>query len=371
MHEVRRVLFVIDSLGKIGGAERMFIDQANYFARKGIEVHFATVVAHKDPGAFDAELNIGRDVRHYRFTSLVMIREHLRLRSYMRKHGIIVVYSYLDFSNTVARIHKMLFNPFIRVIIVEPGDPRRKTPRMRLFDRVANFFVYKVFAMGGAVRDNLLEYLPVHRTKILSMRNGVYEMASKSEVAMRLQHGFSDPVRLLHVGNMATENKGHAALIDMMEILVAEHPGIRAHLTFIGDGHLRPSLEMRAAASGVERRISFAGSQRRDAVKKAYGEADIFVFNSKTEGGAASIMEATSAGLPVVSSDFQGVGQVVDDQVTGYIVPRDGTREFAEKIAYLATHAGTARSMGEKARQMYEARFAYEPAAETFIREIF
>jgi glycosyltransferase involved in cell wall biosynthesis len=367
----KRILYFIDSLKRIGGAEQMFIDSANYFYNEaGIDVHFGLSHSPDRPDN-RGEPKIGRDPVYFYFKGAFDIKEHLRLRKYIKENDIKVLYPYLDFSNNVGRVHKIFFNPFVRVVIVEPGDPRRKTKKMRIFDWLANFFVHKVFAMGGAIKEHLDNYLGIHKRKILAMRNGVHEMIPEVQVEKKLSTPRGEPMRLFHVGNMDTENKGHEALVRTVAILKEKYPDVNVVMTFVGDGHMRGDFEKQAKDLGVGDRITFTGWVKHDRVKEMYGESDLFLFNSQSEGGAASIMEATSAGLPTVTSNFDGVEEVTKDGETGYVVKRSDAEAFAKRTAEIYSDDELRKRLGRTAHELYKKKFAYGPSAQVFIKELF
>ena len=162
--ENKKILFFIDSLKKIGGAEQMFIDQANYFEKKGLDVFFALSYSVYRSNDFSKELQIKNSVKYFKFKKLSDLRSYFKLYRYVKKNNIEIIYSYLDYSNNIARLFKFIY-PKIKVIIVEPGDPRRKTKKMRIFDFFSNFFVYKIFAMGCSVEKQLNNYLWIHKKK--------------------------------------------------------------------------------------------------------------------------------------------------------------------------------------------------------------
>lgn len=365
----KRILFFIDSLKRIGGAEQMFIDSANYFHKEGIDVHFGLSHSPDQPDN-RGELHIGKEPVYFFFNTPFNLQEHLRLRKYIKDNDIKVLYPYLDYSNNVGRIQK-LFSPKVRVVIVEPGDPRRKSKKMRIFDWFTNFLVYKVFAMGDAVRDLLIDYLGIHKKKILGMRNGVHEMIPEAEVDNKLSSPRNEPMRLFHVGNMATENKGHEALVKVIAKLKDKYPNVNVAMTFVGDGHMKEGFEKLAKDLGVADRIKFTGWVKHAKVKEMYGESDVFLFNSRNEGGAASIMEATSAGLPTITSNFRGVEDVTKDGETGYVVERGDVGAFADRVARIYRDDELRKKLGRNAYELYKEKFAYGSSAQLFIKELF
>src|SRR5262245_55713949 len=87
----------------------------------------------------------------------------------------------------------------------------------------------------------------------------------------------------------------------------------------VGDGERRPELETLARQLGLERHVRFLG-WRKD-LETVYGATDVCVLTSRNEGTPVAVIEALAAGVPVVSTDVGGVGDVINDPNLGAVVP--------------------------------------------------
>jgi glycosyltransferase involved in cell wall biosynthesis len=102
-----------------------------------------------------------------------------------------------------------------------------------------------------------------------------------------------------HVGRFVPA-KNHRFLLEIASEIVKRRPEI--HFLSIGDGPLRPEIEARAKAMGLEGKILFAGT-RSDVPRLMRGSIDLFVFPSLYEGFGLSVLEAQAAGLRCLVSD--------------------------------------------------------------------
>lgn len=148
-----------------------------------------------------------------------------------------------------------------------------------------------------------------------------------------------EPVRLLYAGRLsAVKNVG--------PIIEAAKGWERdCRLDILGDGEERRPLEEKAQGSS---RIRFHGARTPDEVQTAMAEADMLVMNSTFEGIPMIILEALSNGLPVVTTDVGGIGEVLDygldSEVTDGSV--QGIRDAMERV--LSDYARHSRQAYEK-----------------------
>jgi glycosyltransferase involved in cell wall biosynthesis len=103
--------------------------------------------------------------------------------------------------------------------------------------------------------------------------------------------------------------------------------------TLVGEGPLRGEIVDELERRGLEQRVELLGS--RDDVHDLLASADVFVLSSRSEGFPVSILEAMSAGLPVVASDVGGVSEAVVHGETGLLVPANDPGALAEALERL------------------------------------
>ncbi|EKE43255.1 glycosyl transferase, group 1 family protein [Oceaniovalibus guishaninsula JLT2003] len=153
--------------------------------------------------------------------------------------------------------------------------------------------------------------------------------------------------RLLFVGRLARV-KGVAVLLDAFAALRAGHPD--AHLTLAGDGPERATLEGYARDLGIADAVTFTGYLGQDAVAGRLAQTDIFVLPSFAEGVPVVLMEAMAAGLPVIGPQVAGVPELVEEGVSGYLVPPGDTDTLTDRIARLLDDPALRARMGQAGR---------------------
>src|SRR5206468_35244 len=95
----------------------------------------------------------------------------------------------------------------------------------------------------------------------------------------------------------------------------------QAHFFIAGHGELEQELKTMAARMSVLDRVHFLGL-RRD-VPALLASADVFCYTSRFEGFPNALLEAMAAGLPIFTTRFTGVEEIIEDGATGLIVPQD------------------------------------------------
>jgi L-malate glycosyltransferase len=128
----------------------------------------------------------------------------------------------------------------------------------------------------------------------------------------------SRPPRLITVGSLK-EVKGHRHLIGALAEL--RQRGRALHLDVIGDGPLRSELEALAVGLGVDDLITFHGAKAKAEVAEALQQADVFVLPSLWETLSCALLEALSAGLPVVATNVGGIREFVTERAGRLVAP--------------------------------------------------
>ena len=183
------------------------------------------------------------------------------------------------------------------------------------------------------------------------IRNGARAIQVEEETQQR----GDKPVRLLHVGRLERA-KNQRLLIEAVSMIERDFS-----LTIVGNGLLRPGLDESVDRYGLADRVTFAESPQ---VDPYFADADIFVLSSSYEGLPLAILEAMSAGLAVVATDVGGVGEVVSDGISGFLVNRGDARGISEKLTRLIDDEELRREFGQNGQRIYREHFTEERMCE-------
>jgi glycosyltransferase involved in cell wall biosynthesis len=143
------------------------------------------------------------------------------------------------------------------------------------------------------------------------------------------------------------DSKGNDYLVDAAAQVVARHP--RARFFLAGEGPLRPALEAQAAAHGLGDRFVFLGFQRD--VAQTLSAFDLSVFPSLWEGTPLTAFEALAMAKAIVATDADGLLDILERDVTAWIVPRRDAGRLAEAILHAIAAPDERRQMSARARE--------------------
>jgi glycosyltransferase involved in cell wall biosynthesis len=128
-------------------------------------------------------------------------------------------------------------------------------------------------------------------------------------------------------------------------------------LTLVGDGVERLELEKLGSELGLAKHLEFVGYKSQAEVRDYLQKSDVFVLPSFAEGVPVSLMESMAAGVPVVSTQVGGVSELVENGVSGYLVPPGDAISLAEKIEILLTNVELRNKFGQAGRIKIEQEF--------------
>jgi glycosyltransferase involved in cell wall biosynthesis len=163
--------------------------------------------------------------------------------------------------------------------------------------------------------------------------------------------------------------KAHHTAISAFAKVVADDPGKRFKMVFVGAGPLKDDMQRQIASLGLEDRVVFAGF--RTDMPNVFGAFDIFLHSSVHEGFGLVLLEAMCASKPIVATGVSAIPEIVVDGATGHVVPVGDADGLADRMLALRDEgkrrrmgqAGLARARteflpeltGEKTRAIYRA----------------
>jgi len=222
-------------------------------------------------------------------------------------------------------------------------------PKTRLYHRLGDFVLRRAdrIVAVSAARKAALIAQGVAPGKIAVVHNAVTLPSGCVDVAaVRRELGLRGDRPLIAVIGRLSPEKGQAHCVGAMADVVRALPGVQALL--LGEGQDEGCLRAQAASLGLGEAVRFAGY--RPDLDRLYPAIDLLVLPSLSEGLPNVVLEAMAHARAVVATRVGGVPEVVDDGVSGVLVPAADAPALAHAIVEMLQDAPRRAAMGEIAR---------------------
>jgi glycosyltransferase involved in cell wall biosynthesis len=185
-----------------------------------------------------------------------------------------------------------------------------------------------------------------------------------------LSRNGSQTIKIIFVGRLNHEQKG-ICFIPQILALCRQKATFPFHLTIVGNGAGKNTLEKLLKENRVDNLVTFTGTIPREEVYRLYASHHIFLMPSFYEGLPLTLIESMSCGCVPVASRLDNItDKCVDDAVSGYL-PRVGdVQAFAEAILKLAGNRGDLAKMSELCAQKAAAGFSVQRMGNDYLRLI-
>ena len=376
MERRKKIVYIITK-SAWGGAQRYIYDLA---ARLGPE-DFDIVVACGGVGPLAKKLasegirtislsRLERDIKPGR--ELIVLFELVQLLSRERPDIIHLSSSKAGGLGAIAAFAAKLFTLHLKPLTVFTvhGWPFREDrpawQRILIFlsSWLSTVFTDRVIVIDAADYRDARRFIP--ESKLVLIPHGIappdFLPPAEARAVLAEKIGGADGIALIGTVAELTHNKGLCYLIDSVG-----HPEFRIQnskfkIIVMGDGQERDRLQAQIRVRGLGDKIFLLGFVP-EAARYLKG-LDLFVLPSVKEGLPYVVMEAMSAGLPVIATAVGGVPDLIRHEETGVLVPPKDPAALARAIADLALNPAKRRALAFAARAWARQRFAIETMVE-------
>jgi glycosyltransferase involved in cell wall biosynthesis len=358
-HDVLSIVHVLSSYG-VGGQERVALDLAIGQKARGHDVSVISLSPPPDGAMADefaeAGIAVGRVVKRDGIDPTLVPR----LASALREREADVVHTHnplpLIYGAPAARLASAA-----AIHTKHGANPGGRGNRW--LRRTAAHFVHAFVAVSDTTAEQARTQHDTSPERLHTIPNGIrldrYAPDPEARAAARVDLDLGDAWVVGTVGRL-DEVKNQAMLVRAMAPILSS----RVRLVIIGEGDARPDIEAAIAELPEPQWVVMTG--RRMDVPRLIHAFDVFALSSKTEGLPLVVPEAMAAGLPIVATGVGGLPSVIDDQVTGLIVPVD-ENSLAAALAALEADRERARAMGVRARAAALSRFSYDRMVDAYL----
>jgi glycosyltransferase involved in cell wall biosynthesis len=352
-----RVLTMLDTLERVGGAESMALEICLGLRERGYDSYLGVTrwreeLRRTEPaaGAVQRLESAGIPIVGIPRRGTLDVAPWRRFVRFLRSERIDVLHAHMFGSNAWGSLLGRLARTPVVVAHEHmwsfSGSPGRRFVDRWLIARLADAFV----AVSEDARARMIEVERIPPSKLVVIRNGIPPLppGDRAEARRRLGLTADAPV-VLSVGMLRPE-KAFDVLLEATAQLGSVVP---PPVTLIaGEGPERARLERTIASLGIGERVRFLGA--RTDVPDLLAAADVCVCCSSFEGGPLSVMEYLAAGKPVVATRVGGLPELVEPGANGVLVAPGAPGQLAAAIAELLGDPGERERMGRRGRARFD-----------------
>jgi glycosyltransferase involved in cell wall biosynthesis len=225
-----------------------------------------------------------------------------------------------------------------------------------LFHRITYRYLDRILAISEVIHRNVLDTLPVSADRVLTLHDAIDtrrfapEHGDRSKI--RQEFGYDESITVVGFVGRFSPGKGHEELLQAAASLKDRFPSV--HYLVVGEPshgeeHYAERIHALVRELKIEPIVRFAGF--RTDIPDVMASFDLFAFPSHAESFGIVLIEAMAMERPVVSTNCDGVLDIMVDGETGLMVPPRDAAAFADALARLLENPALRNRMGSAARR--------------------
>lgn len=339
-----KIIHIIDTLNW-GGAQKLLLT----FAENSVENEI-TLISFKDntesKSIKHSFLELGINVEIIEGRKLISPSRIFRLIKRIKLIRPEIIHTHLSYANIIGGVCGFVCNvPVVSSLHNSSYDPKKTSNRVIFLETlVLRFLISQIIAVGYSVEE-------AHRARvrkpIIVIPNAVNKIAliNQSEQIELKESilGQGNFTVIAAVGRLSPQ-KAYPDLLSAFAGIVQDYP--EARLLIVGEGKERLLLETMISDLNLSGKVLLVGA--RDDVSKILQITDIFINSSHWEGLPVSILEAMSAGLPVIATNVGDISKVIDQEVGMLVEPnpealKSALQKYLNEPALMTRHGRIAK----------------------------
>lgn len=317
-----RILIVINSFKRGGGAERTAALLGTQLYKSGYDVYYLTFsnppYRYKIRGKHFDAYNRNNKVNGFKkilnnivnFLELRILTESRMIKNFTEKKKIELIISFMENSNLLVLLSRILFHNHCKIIVSTRSniDLLYKTKHIKSYllgKLITIKILYKkadaIVPLSKGVGNILYKYIPDNRIirPIYNLFDINFQLKlSREKISSKHDEIFNDSFVYINIGRLI-EVKGQIHLIKSFKNVVDKYE--KAKLIILGDGDLKNDLKKLVKALNLEKHVFFIGVHSN--IFPFLKKSNCFIFTSLWEGFGNVLVEALSMNLPVISTD--------------------------------------------------------------------
>ena len=352
MNEPLKILYVIRTLTHGGGAERLMFDLYNELTKRN-DVLFKIVVLQKSD--FFKKHNISNaDYYEKRMDNIIYLNYSFQLKIINKNNVNIeeykkifnefkpdIVHSNLYLAELVSREYINTESSYITHVHDNIVQLRKFSFKTLIHKPILTDYFERLRLIKKYKKTNTHFICISNETKTF-IQNNLPKSLNKNSIilanAIDLSRFSLEPKKipinkvfqLISIGSLAPR-KNHVFLVDVIDYIIKK--GMKVHLTILGEGTERKSIETNIKRLHLESQITLMGNI--SYIEKFLNNSDLYVHSAISEPFGLVLLEAMASGLPVIALDGKGNRDIIINDKNGYIIDELSVHKMGDKIIEL------------------------------------
>lgn len=375
-NERPRVLHLVTSF-EAGGTERQFVELLKRLNPERFDVRLAAL---RVEGPFYYEIaSRFPDIPVFPLTSFYnrnALKQLGRLRALLLRERIDIIHTHGFYDSLFGAMAGRLSGA---QVIASQRHLQLSARKVHAWgSRAIHRLADKIIVNSAAIGDAICQSSRATADKIIVIHNGLCESLtpptgeqespidlslreSASQYLKPLPHnalccelGLSPQVKLVGMVARLVAIKGHSYFLEAAARVAAEDADV--HFVLVGDGPLKNDIAAQARQLGLADRLHLLGD-RSDA-RRLVAAFDVAVLTSLSEGLPNTVMEAMSAGVPVIATAVGGTTELIDNGETGFLIPPADAQALAERLLFVLRHPAECQAVAQSGREFISSQFS-------------
>jgi glycosyltransferase involved in cell wall biosynthesis len=252
------------------------------------------------------------------------------------------------------------------VIFTEHGRfyPDYGTLKRQLINPLMSLFTCKITAISKATKDALVKFEHFKEKDIEVIYNGIVDNSQLEFNKLTIKKQLDIPEQYLVLGTISRLQpiKNQTMMIRAFQRVQCKYKNI--HLLIVGDGKIKPVLEVLVNELGLNQSVTFTGFQQNS--YRYHQVIDVFLLPSFSEGASMTLLEAMSFSKPSVVTDVGGNSELVKNNITGFVVESNNLNNYSDALMQMLSDSDLRISFGNSAKKRFEKYFSIDRMINSF-----
>ncbi len=286
-----------------------------------------------------------------------------KLSRFLETHKVDILHTHRSSDHWIGVLAVRLFGLSTQCRIIRTRHNFTRIKNNWINNKLYNKWTDRIIAVAEVIKEQLVNENNISGHKITAIHSSIDTEKFRGGFdggKIRNEFGISTDTVVLGMVGRLRKHKDYPNMFVALKIIVKKFKNIK--LLIVGDGILESQLKSVVQIMGLSNYVIFAG--KRESIPQILSGIDIFVLSSSVEGSPAVIKEALTMGKPVVSTNAGGIPEIIQNGVTGILVPPHNPEALADGILNAINNMDKSLKMAEKGKQVIIDEFSETKLAE-------